>query len=47
MPDEEAEKDGATNTYSEIIHCRENLKRTGYVIYTVRMVFFIVYMGEV
>ena len=35
IPDEEVEKDGA-NTYCGKIHYRENLKRTGYVIYTVR-----------
>ena len=37
VPDEEAEKDGA-NTYCEKIHYRANLKHTGYVIYSVRMV---------
>ena len=36
IPDEEdVEKDGA-NSYGENIHYRENLKRTGHVIYTVR-----------
>ena len=35
IPDEDVEKDGA-NSYGEKIHYRENLKRSGYVIYTVR-----------
>ena len=35
MPDEDMEKDGV-HSYHEKIHYRENLKRTGYVIFTVR-----------
>ena len=37
MPDEDdVEKDGRADSYSEKIHYRENLKRTGHVIYSVR-----------